>query len=101
MAPPRRHMPIGDKCLFAKRAKTLCPRALREIVYDIPKGPTGLRAETNLESFVRVPVSRDGTKTDASYGLASRRAGGWDATNPAAQPAILRGVRRARKAAVP
>jgi hypothetical protein len=42
------------------RAKILSVLTLRDIVYDIPKGPTPLRAETNLESFIRVPETRDG-----------------------------------------
>ena len=44
MVLPRRHMRFGDKRLFVKRAKILCPFVLREIVYDIPKGQTVLRA---------------------------------------------------------
>jgi len=58
-------MRIGGKNLFVKRAKTLCPLALREIVYDIPKGPTVLRAETNHELFVRVPRTAGWDETTA------------------------------------
>jgi hypothetical protein len=42
------------------RAKILSVLTLRDIVYDIPKGPAPLRAETNLESFVRVPGAQEG-----------------------------------------
>jgi hypothetical protein len=78
------------------RAKILSPFTLRDIVYDIPKGPTLLRAKTNLESFVRVPGGRDGTMKRPDL-VWLRAAGGREIH--AAQPPILAAAERARKAA--